>query len=96
MKFYRFYKLIIKHSRLRVIFFLPSHECGSSQVQLCHLSVIRGDVSCLFNALSDPQKAFYTAPDDADKTYEPLSDCEIGDVKFLFSQWRQFHHEGKL
>jgi hypothetical protein len=33
---------------------------------------------------------------DTNKTYEALSEREIGDVEFLFSQWRQFHDEGKL
>jgi damage-control phosphatase, subfamily III len=28
-----------------------------SKAQLCHLSMIHGDISCLFNALSDPQNA---------------------------------------
>lgn len=57
--------------------------------------VIPKDFSDLLNALYDPQ-AFYTAPDDTGKTYEPLSDREVEEVKFLFSQWSHFHAEGKL
>jgi hypothetical protein len=61
-----------------------------SKVQLCHLSVIHGDISCLFNAGKMPSTL-------RQMTLEPLSEREIGgDVEFLFSQWRQFYDEGKL
>ena len=62
--------------------------------------VIPRDFADLLNALADPQ-AFYTAPPNDDtntgrKTYEPLSEREVDDVTFLFSQLSQFHAEGKL
>lgn len=57
--------------------------------------VIPKDFADLLNALHDPQ-AFYTAPDDTGKTYEPLSNPEVEEIKFLFDQWSHFHAEGKL
>lgn len=53
------------------------------------------DFSDLLNSMVDPQ-AFYTAADDTGKTYPPLSDKEVEDVRFLFDQWSDFHQEGKL
>lgn len=53
------------------------------------------DFSDLLNSMADPQ-AFYTAADDTGKTYPPLSDEEVSNVKFLFEQWSQFHQDGKL
>lgn len=53
------------------------------------------DFSDLLNSMFDPQ-AFYTAADDSGKTYPPLSDQEVADVKFLFEQWSEFHQDGKL
>ncbi|KAL1968954.1 hypothetical protein VTN77DRAFT_788 [Rasamsonia byssochlamydoides] len=57
--------------------------------------VIPRDFTDLLNALADPQ-AFYTAPDDTGKTYEPLTDREVSEIKFLRDQWSKFHEEGKL
>lgn len=57
--------------------------------------VIPQDFADLINALRDPQ-AFYTAPDDTGRTYEPLSAAQEEDVDFLFKQWSQFHADGRL
>ncbi|KAJ5104487.1 hypothetical protein NUU61_001834 [Penicillium alfredii] len=53
------------------------------------------DFSDLLNSMVDPQ-AFYTAADDSGTTFPPLSEKEVGDVRFLFEQWSQFHQDGKL
>lgn len=53
------------------------------------------DFADLLNCMVDPQ-AFYTAPDDSDKTHPALSEKEVADVKFLFEQWSGLHQEGKL
>ncbi|KAJ6110056.1 hypothetical protein N7486_002291 [Penicillium sp. IBT 16267x] len=53
------------------------------------------DFSDLLNCMVDPQ-AFYTAPDDSGKTFAPLSEKEVSDVRFLFEQWSEFHQDGKL
>jgi damage-control phosphatase, subfamily III len=57
--------------------------------------VIPQDFAGLLNALANPQ-AFYTAPDDVGRTYDPLSGREVEEIHFLFSQWSKFHEEGKL
>lgn len=57
--------------------------------------VIPKDFSDLLNVLANPQP-FYTAPDDTGRTYEPLSEREEAEIKFLFDQWGKFHQEGKL
>lgn len=57
--------------------------------------VVPKDFSDLLNVLADPQP-FYTAPDDSGRTYEPLSEREEAEIKFLFNQWSKFHAEGKL
>jgi hypothetical protein len=57
--------------------------------------VIPQDFVDLLGALADPQ-GFYTAPDDTGKTYEPLSDREVSEVKFLLTQLSTFHEEGQL
>lgn len=57
--------------------------------------VIPKDFTDLLGALADPQ-AFYTAPDDTGRTYEPLTDRELSEIKFLLDQWSKFHEEGKL
>ncbi|OJJ68668.1 hypothetical protein ASPBRDRAFT_33255 [Aspergillus brasiliensis CBS 101740] len=53
------------------------------------------DFAALIDALSDPQ-GFYTAPDDSGKTFDPLSEKEVSEVKFLFDHWSHLHQEGKL
>ena len=53
------------------------------------------DFSDLLNCMVDPQ-AFYTAADDSGKTFPPLSETEVSNVKFLFEQWSNFHQEGQL
>ena len=53
------------------------------------------DFSDLLNSMVDPQ-AFYTAANESGKTFPPLSEKEVSDVKFLFDQWSQFHQDGKL
>ncbi|CRG88654.1 UPF0364 protein [Talaromyces islandicus] len=57
--------------------------------------VVPRDFADLLNALVDPQ-AFYTAADDSGREHEPLTEREVEEVKFLFSQWSSFHAEGKL
>ncbi|OKL63790.1 hypothetical protein UA08_00209 [Talaromyces atroroseus] len=59
--------------------------------------VIPKDFADLLNALAIPQ-AFYTAADesDSDCKHPPLSDEELKNIDFLFSQWSTFHAEGKL
>lgn len=53
------------------------------------------DFAALIAALSDPQ-AFYTAPDESGKSFDPLSEKEVSEVKFLFDHWSHLHAEGKL
>ena len=53
------------------------------------------DFAALIDALSDAQ-GFYTAPDDSGKTFDPLSEKEVSEVKFLFDHWSHLHQEGKL
>lgn len=53
------------------------------------------DFSDLLNSMADSQ-AFYTAADESGKTFPPLSEKEVSDLKFLFDQWAEFHRDGKL
>lgn len=53
------------------------------------------DFTDLLNALKDAQK-FYTACDESDREYEPLSEKEQDEVNFLYKQWSQLHQDGKL
>jgi hypothetical protein len=61
--------------------------------------VVPADFMALLNALNDPQ-TFYSTPDEDEKyndiTPEPLSEKEVSDLEFLFSQWSGFHAEGQL
>lgn len=53
------------------------------------------DYNDLLQALKDAQK-FYTARDESDREYEPLSDKELGEVTFLYDNWSQLAQAGKL
>jgi uncharacterized protein with ATP-grasp and redox domains len=61
--------------------------------------VVPADFSALLNALADSQ-TFYSTPSEdevnAGKTPEPLSEKEITELSFLFSNWSNFHAEGQL
>lgn len=53
------------------------------------------DFDDLLQALKEAQK-FYTARDESDREYEPLSDKELGEVNFLYNHWTQLIQSGKL
>jgi uncharacterized protein with ATP-grasp and redox domains len=61
--------------------------------------VVPADFAALLNALADPQR-FYSTPSDDDiltgQTPQPLSQKEVEDLSFLFSNWSAFHTEGQL
>lgn len=59
--------------------------------------VIPMDFAHLLNALADPQ-SLYSSTDDgpSDKPPQPLSEKEVGELRFLFEQWSKFHEDGKL
>lgn len=61
--------------------------------------VVPADFATLLNALADPQR-FYSSPSDDDiltgQTPQPLSQKEVEDLSFLFSNWSTFHAEGQL
>lgn len=61
--------------------------------------VLPNDFAALLNALANPQ-GFYSTPSDdeknAGKTPEALSQKEVDDMSFLFSEWSEFHAEGQL
>ncbi|PBP25029.1 putative DUF89 domain protein [Diplocarpon rosae] len=61
--------------------------------------VLPADFAALLNALATPQ-AFYSTPSEdekaADKRPAPLSQKEIDELSFLFSEWSSFHAEGQL
>ena len=61
--------------------------------------VVPADFAALLSALADPQ-GFYSTPSDDDvltaKTPQPLSQKEVEDLSFLFSNWSTFHAEGQL
>jgi hypothetical protein len=61
--------------------------------------VVPTDFSALLNALHDPQ-TFYSTPSEEEKnndvTPSPLSQDEIQNLQFLFSEWSTFHAEGEL
>lgn len=58
--------------------------------------VIPKDFENLLNALADPQ-ALYASTDASNGTPpQPLSEKEVGELKFLFEQWGGLHEDGKL
>ena len=61
--------------------------------------VLPSDFAALLNVLADPQ-TFYSTPSDdeknAGKSPQPLSQKEIDEFSFLFSEWSTFHAEGQL
>jgi len=61
--------------------------------------VVPADFSALLNALNDSQ-SFYSTPSEDEKnagtTPEPLSQNEVDELSFLFSNWSNFHAEGQL
>ncbi|KAG4416909.1 hypothetical protein IFR04_009987 [Cadophora malorum] len=61
--------------------------------------VLPGDFAALLNALANPQ-SFYSTPSEdeknAGKTPTPLTQTEIDELSFLFSEWSNFHAEGQL
>jgi hypothetical protein len=61
--------------------------------------VVPSDFAALLNALANPQ-SFYSTPSDeeknAGKTPQPLTQKEVDELSFLFSQWSMFHAEGQL
>lgn len=61
--------------------------------------VLPGDFAALLNVLADPQ-TFYSTPSDEEKnagtTPQPLSQKEVDELSFLFSEWSNFHAEGQL
>lgn len=61
--------------------------------------VLPSDFAALLNALADPQ-AFYSTPSEdekvAGKTPTPLSQKEVNELSFLFSELSNFHAEGQL
>ncbi|PBP16275.1 putative DUF89 domain protein [Diplocarpon rosae] len=61
--------------------------------------VLPGDFAALLNALAKPQE-FYSTPSEDEKaagqTPVPLSQKEIDELAFLFSEWSGLHAEGEL
>lgn len=61
--------------------------------------VLPNDFAALLNVLADPQ-TFYSTPSDEEKnaetTPQPLSQKEVEEISFLFSEWSNFHAEGQL
>jgi hypothetical protein len=61
--------------------------------------VIPADFGALLNALANPQE-FYSTPSDDEKNSGknpvPLTEQEIKELSFLFSEWSTFHAEGQL
>ncbi|KAK2798874.1 hypothetical protein FQN51_007234 [Onygenales sp. PD_10] len=64
--------------------------------------VLPKDFIDLISALSEPQ-AFFTSPDasgdlkaNGNGKPQPLSDKEVAELQFLFTQWSKFHAEGRL
>jgi len=61
--------------------------------------VLPSDFASLLNALANPRH-FYETPTEDDqlqeKTPEPLSEVEVEELEFLFSEWSRFHAEGQL
>ena len=59
--------------------------------------VLPKDFADLLGVIADPQ-TFYSASDDKheDSPSVPLSDEEIANLKYLFSNWGQLHSEGRL
>ncbi|KAK7994713.1 hypothetical protein PG990_013486 [Apiospora arundinis] len=61
--------------------------------------VVPQDFSDLLSALAQPKKFYETQSEDEklqDKTPEPLSDKEAGDLAFLFQEWGQLYAEGQF
>lgn len=61
--------------------------------------VVLADFMSLLNALADPQSFYSTLSDDekhAEKTPQPLSEKEVGQLCFLFENWSGLHAEGQL
>jgi uncharacterized protein with ATP-grasp and redox domains len=61
--------------------------------------VLPTDFASLLNALASPQLFYSTQSDDeksTGNTPSPLSQKEIDELSFLFSQWSNFHAEGQL
>lgn len=61
--------------------------------------VVPADFAALLSALADPQ-GFYSTPSDDDvhagRVPEPLSQKEVQELLFLFSNWSTFHAEGQM
>ncbi|KAK3935875.1 putative UPF0364 protein [Diplogelasinospora grovesii] len=61
--------------------------------------VLPSDFATLLNALASPRH-FYETPSEEDelqnKTPTPLTEQEVGELSFLFSEWSTFHAEGQL
>jgi len=61
--------------------------------------VLPSDFASLLNALAMPRQ-FYETPSEDEELQgtkpEPLSEKEVGDLEFLFSEWSGFHAEGQL
>lgn len=61
--------------------------------------VVPQDFADLLSALAQPKKFYETQSEDEklqDKTPEPLSDKEAGDLAFLFQEWGQQYAEGQF
>lgn len=61
--------------------------------------VVPADFAALLNALASPQE-FYSTPSNDEKNSgtvpTPLTEQEITELSFLFSEWSHFHGEGQL
>lgn len=61
--------------------------------------VVPADFAALLTALANPQ-SFYSTPSDEekqeDKIPQPLTQAEVDELSFLFSEWSNFHAEGQL
>lgn len=61
--------------------------------------VVPADFAALLNALANSQ-SFYSTPSEdelnAEKTPDPLTQKEVDELSFLFSNWSEFHAEGQL
>ncbi|KAL3474527.1 hypothetical protein BJX99DRAFT_248173 [Aspergillus californicus] len=54
------------------------------------------DFADLIQALADPQGFYAPAANESIPKYTPLSDQEVGNIKFFFDQLTHFHSEGQL
>ncbi len=61
--------------------------------------VVPADFAALLNVLNNPREFFESQSEEEERNDvkpSPLSDAEVEDLNFLFSEWSNFHAEGEL